>query len=104
MGVIGAIVAVGLALLLMWKVLTTIHDRREYAQFEKERMMAKWDTVNTRRPGRWKVTHTVAAAEASFIWLLMGGKFSPTLLIKFEIYFFHKIVSIIFLLHYSTKK
>lgn len=44
LGVIGAIVAVGLALLLMWKVLTTIHDRREYAQFEKERMMAKWDT------------------------------------------------------------
>ncbi|KAF2356108.1 Integrin beta subunit VWA domain [Trinorchestia longiramus] len=44
LGVIGAIVAVGVALLLMWKVLTTIHDRREYAQFEKERMMAKWDT------------------------------------------------------------
>ena len=46
LGVIGAIVAVGLALLLMWKVLTTIHDRREYARFEKERMMAKWDTVS----------------------------------------------------------
>lgn len=44
LGVIGAIVAVGLALLLMWKVLTTIHDRREYARFEKERMMARWDT------------------------------------------------------------
>lgn len=44
LGVIGAIVAVGLALLLMWKVLTTIHDRREFARFEKERMMAKWDT------------------------------------------------------------
>jgi len=43
LGVIGAIVAVGLALLLMWKVLTTIHDRREYARFEKERGMAKWD-------------------------------------------------------------
>ena len=46
LGVIGAIVAVGLALLLMWKVLTTIHDRREYARFEKERMMAKWDAVS----------------------------------------------------------
>lgn len=44
LGVIGAIVAVGLALLFMWKVLTTIHDRREYARFEKERMMARWDT------------------------------------------------------------
>ncbi|XP_042227152.1 integrin beta-PS-like isoform X2 [Homarus americanus] len=44
LGVIGAIVAVGLALLFMWKVLTTIHDRREFARFEKERMMARWDT------------------------------------------------------------
>jgi len=44
LGVIGAIVAIGLALILMWKVFTTIHDRREFARFEKERMMAKWDT------------------------------------------------------------
>lgn len=45
LGVIGAIVLIGLALLLLWKVLTTLHDRREFAKFEKERMMAKWDTV-----------------------------------------------------------
>jgi protocadherin alpha len=44
LGVIGAIVAIGLVLILMWKVFTTIHDRREFARFEKERMMAKWDT------------------------------------------------------------
>jgi len=44
LGVIGAIVAIGLALILMWKVFTTIHDRREFARFEKERMLAKWDT------------------------------------------------------------
>jgi len=44
LGVIGAIVLIGLALLLLWKLLTTIHDRREFAKFEKERMMAKWDT------------------------------------------------------------
>merc|ERR1712001_164849 len=35
LGVIGAIVAIGLALILMWKVFTSIHDRREFA---------KWDT------------------------------------------------------------
>jgi hypothetical protein len=46
LGVIGAIVLIGLALLLLWKLLTTIHDRREFARFEKERMMAKWDTVS----------------------------------------------------------
>ncbi|XP_017782378.1 PREDICTED: integrin beta-PS-like [Nicrophorus vespilloides] len=44
LGVIAAIVFIGLAILLLWKLLTTIHDRREFAKFEKERMMAKWDT------------------------------------------------------------
>lgn len=44
LGVIGAIVLIGLAVLLLWKLLTTIHDRREFAKFENERQMAKWDT------------------------------------------------------------
>ncbi|KAK2720272.1 hypothetical protein QYM36_004226 [Artemia franciscana] len=44
LGVVGAIVAVGFALLLIWKFLTVLHDRREFARFEKERQMAKWDT------------------------------------------------------------
>lgn len=46
LGVMAAIVLIGMALLLLWKLLTTIHDRREFARFEKERMMAKWDTVS----------------------------------------------------------
>lgn len=46
LGVIAAVVLMGLAILLLWKLLTTIHDRREFAKFEKERMMAKWDTVS----------------------------------------------------------
>lgn len=45
LGVIAAIVLIGLAFLLLWKMVTTIHDRREFAKFDKERMMAKWDTV-----------------------------------------------------------
>ena len=45
-GVVGGIVAVGLALLLIWRLLTFIHDRREFAKFEKERQNAKWDTVS----------------------------------------------------------
>uniref|UniRef100_A0A5S6QH31 Integrin beta n=1 Tax=Trichuris muris TaxID=70415 RepID=A0A5S6QH31_TRIMR len=44
LGVIAGIVLIGLILLLIWKLLTMIHDRREYARFEKERLMAKWDT------------------------------------------------------------
>ncbi|XP_055305267.1 integrin beta-PS isoform X2 [Sitodiplosis mosellana] len=44
MGVIASIVLIGLAFLFLWKILTTIHDRREFAKFEKERRSAKWDT------------------------------------------------------------
>jgi protocadherin alpha len=45
-GVIFGIFLIGLLLLLIWKLLTSYHDRREFAKFEKERMMAKWDTVS----------------------------------------------------------
>ena len=47
LGVIGGIIAIGLALLLIWKLLVTIHDRREFAKFEKERQNAKWDMVRS---------------------------------------------------------
>lgn len=55
-GVVAGIVLIGLALLLIWKLLMIIHDRREFAKFEKEKMNAKWDTVrvnsrhSTRQP------------------------------------------------------
>ncbi|XP_031560652.1 integrin beta-1-like isoform X2 [Actinia tenebrosa] len=44
LGVILGVLGVGLALLLIWKLLATIQDRREFAKFEKERQNAKWDT------------------------------------------------------------
>lgn len=47
-GVVAGIVLIGLALLLIWKLLMIIHDRREFAKFEKEKMNAKWDTVSCR--------------------------------------------------------
>lgn len=43
-GTTGSIIAAGLILLLMWKILTTIHDRREFERFEKEQKKAKWDS------------------------------------------------------------
>jgi integrin beta 1 len=46
LGVIAAVVLLGMAILLLWKLFTTIHDRREFAKFEKEAMMARWDTVH----------------------------------------------------------
>ncbi|XP_052824278.1 integrin beta-PS isoform X2 [Octopus bimaculoides] len=42
-GVIVGIVAVGLALLLIWKLITTIQDHRELAKFENERNKAQWN-------------------------------------------------------------
>ena len=46
LGLIGGIILIGLALLLIWKLLVTIHDRREFARFEKERANARWDMVS----------------------------------------------------------
>ena len=46
-GVIGSVVVLGILTLLLWKLLTTIHDRREYAAFLKETREAKWATVST---------------------------------------------------------
>lgn len=43
-GTTGSIVVAGLLLLLMWKLLMHIHDKREYARFEKEMKKAKWDS------------------------------------------------------------
>nr|CAD7453236.1 unnamed protein product [Timema tahoe] len=42
-GLIGATVLIGLLFIIVWKVLTTIHDQREYAKFEKERAQSRWD-------------------------------------------------------------
>lgn len=44
LGVVGGVLGVGLALLLIWKLLATIQDRREFAKFDKERQNAQWDT------------------------------------------------------------
>uniref|UniRef100_A0A8C6NQQ9 Integrin beta n=1 Tax=Nothobranchius furzeri TaxID=105023 RepID=A0A8C6NQQ9_NOTFU len=44
LSVAGAVLFLGLAALLIWKLLVTIHDRREFAKFEEERARAKWDT------------------------------------------------------------
>ncbi|XP_057329990.1 integrin beta-PS-like isoform X1 [Microplitis mediator] len=42
-GVILSTVIVGFLILMIWKILTIVHDHREFAKFEKERAMAKWE-------------------------------------------------------------
>lgn len=51
LSVTGAILLIGLAALLIWKLLITIHDRREFARFEEEKARAKWDTVRVKGMG-----------------------------------------------------
>ncbi|NP_001032312.1 integrin beta-3a precursor [Danio rerio] len=46
LAVVGAILLLGLAALLIWKLLITIHDRREFAKFEEEKAKAKWEAAN----------------------------------------------------------
>ncbi|KAK0158280.1 hypothetical protein PV328_009304 [Microctonus aethiopoides] len=41
--VIVSTVIIGFLILLIWKIVTMVHDQREYAKFEKERAMAKWE-------------------------------------------------------------
>lgn len=46
LGITGTTVLIGLGVLLLWKLLTTIYDRREFAKFEKERLTAQWGAVS----------------------------------------------------------
>ncbi|XP_043256533.1 integrin beta-PS-like isoform X1 [Colletes gigas] len=41
-GLMVSTVILGFLILLIWKIWTTIYDRREYAKFEQERALAKW--------------------------------------------------------------
>ena len=43
-GLVFMIVAVGMLTILLWKVFTTITDRREFAQFEQEREKMKFNS------------------------------------------------------------
>ncbi|XP_047436583.1 integrin beta-6 [Mugil cephalus] len=43
-GVSLSVVCIGLILLAVWKVLVSVHDRKEVAKFEAERAKAKWQT------------------------------------------------------------
>lgn len=42
-GVIGSIILLGVGTLLVWKILTTIHDQREFACFEEAQKNASWN-------------------------------------------------------------
>nr|QGA72430.1 integrin beta 2 [Eriocheir sinensis] len=47
---IGTIVAIGILTLIIWKIFTTIHDRREYKKFESESRNAQFSSVDCGKP------------------------------------------------------
>lgn len=51
-GCVGGIVAVGLGLVLAYRLSVEIYDRREYNRFEKERQQLNWKQVR-RMPTEW---------------------------------------------------
>ncbi|XP_077129448.1 integrin beta-5 isoform X2 [Ranitomeya variabilis] len=46
LAVVGSILLVGFVLLAVWKLLVTIHDRREFARFQSERSRAKYEMAS----------------------------------------------------------
>ncbi|XP_072391431.1 integrin beta-PS-like [Diabrotica undecimpunctata] len=58
LGVIATILIAGFIMLLIWKIVTSIHDKREYAKFENERKKLKWG--NNHNPLYKEATSTFA--------------------------------------------
>lgn len=46
LALVGSILLIGLVLLAVWKLLVTIHDRREFARFQSERSRAKYEMAS----------------------------------------------------------
>lgn len=46
LAVIGSVVLIGTILLGLWKLLVTIHDRREFDRFQSERSRARYEMVS----------------------------------------------------------
>lgn len=44
-GTVAGVALIGLVLLLIWRLLMELFDRREYRRFEKEKSKAKWNDV-----------------------------------------------------------
>lgn len=40
------VVAIGILLLAVWKILTHVSDLREYKRFEKEKLKSQWNNDN----------------------------------------------------------
>jgi len=66
LAVVGSILLIGMALLAIWKLLVTIHDRREFAKFQSERSRARYEMASNPLYRKPISTHTVDFAFNKF--------------------------------------
>lgn len=66
LAVVGSILLIGIALLAIWKLLVTIHDRREFAKFQSERSRARYEMVRRGKVGRGEIMSSLG------VWLSSG--------------------------------
>ncbi|KAF0026920.1 hypothetical protein F2P81_021657 [Scophthalmus maximus] len=46
LAVVGSILLVGMVLLAVWKLVITVHDRREFARFQSARSRARYEMAS----------------------------------------------------------
>lgn len=46
LGVVIGILVIGILVLLAWKAVVTVHDRREFERFQQEFKKARWNVVS----------------------------------------------------------
>lgn len=61
LAVVGSTVLLGLILLAIWKLLVTIHDRREFARFQSERSRARYEMASNPLYRKPISTHSLEA-------------------------------------------
>ncbi|KAM5281280.1 integrin beta-5 isoform 2-T2 [Ctenodactylus gundi] len=59
LAVVGSTLLIGIVLLAIWKLLVTIHDRREFAKFQSERSRARYEMASNPLYRKPISTHTV---------------------------------------------
>ncbi|XP_072273996.1 integrin beta-5 [Pyxicephalus adspersus] len=73
LAVVGSILLVGLVLLAVWKLLVTIHDRREFARFQSERSRAKYEMASNPLYRQPISTHNMEE-----VYSMMGKSYNGT--------------------------
>ena len=73
-GIMGALIAIGLALLLIWRFLLYLYDRAEYARFIDESKNAKWNRVIRKKSFTLSCKEKIMMMDLFFFFHLLIGK------------------------------